>query len=109
MGGPCAARAAHVSVVARAAEAPQVFNCAGAREAQFWCLQPNVCEREVADVAPGVSIGGQRGTAFDRSVGLNAHRVLTGVATRPVDALVAAAAPHRLIWAKVADVVAGLY
>src|SRR5690606_13797599 len=102
---PRAARPADVGVVAGAAVAPEILDGAIARVAQRRAALPDVPEAVVADVAAGPRLGGQRGAALDRSVGLDAERRAARAARGHVPAR-HRPAQRALVGAEVADVVA---
>src|SRR5215213_9006059 len=106
--GPGAAGFAHVSVVTTATEAPQLFTRSSPVDIQRVCRPPDVIETTIANVAAGIRRSRQRGTTLDRAISLDAKRVLSGITTGPVDAIVAIATPHRFIRPVVTDVVSGL-
>src|ERR1044072_1927812 len=105
MRGPGATGFTHVGVVTTATEAPQSFATAIAVDAELVSLPPDLFQIKVTDVAARVSIRGQRRAALDRAVSFNPERILSGITTRPVDSIVSAAAPHRLIRTEVTDVI----
>src|ERR1044071_4167630 len=105
MRGPGAARLAHISVVTTATEAPQSGASSIAIDAELVSIPPDIFEREVANVAASISIRGQRRAAFDRAVGFDPERILSCIATRPMNSIVATAAPHRFIRTEVSNVV----
>src|SRR5678815_3306486 len=106
--GPGAAGFANVSVVTTATEAPQLLASLSAVDIQLICGPPDIFETEVANIAARVFRCRERRTTFDCAVSLDAKCVLSGVTTGPVDAIVAFAAPNRLVRAVVADIVSRL-
>lgn len=63
VGGPCAARAAFVGVVARAAVAPEILDGSVAHHAELFALVPDLTQRLLANVAPDVLRRGERRAA----------------------------------------------
>src|SRR6185503_12555333 len=91
--GPRTAGFARISVVTTATEAPQLFARSAAIDVQLIGRPPDIFETEIANVAAGISRSRERRTTLDRAVSLDAERVLSSVTTRPVNTIVAVAAP----------------
>src|SRR3569832_406683 len=106
--GPCATGFAHLSVVTTATETPQLFARSPAIEVQLVGCPPDVFETEIANVSTCILRSRQRRTTLDRAISLDAERVLSGIATGPIDSIVATAAPYRLVRPVITDVISGL-
>src|SRR3954451_18090936 len=107
IGGPGAAAAADLGVIAGAAVPPEVLHRAQAAEMDRRARIPDLLQREIADVAARVADGGEKRAPLDGAVRLQNDNRLAGAATGPVAVLLPRAAPEVLVGAEITDVVAG--